>query len=129
VIFGIGTDIVRVDRMRANLERYGDRFARRILTDDEFREFSATSRPAHFLAKRFAAKEAAAKALGTGFRDGLSLCHIGVAHNGKGRPFLVYSGRAEELVREMGVGEGHLSIADEQDYAIAFVTLLGKDAS
>ncbi len=129
MIFGIGTDIVRVDRMRGNLERYGDKFARRILTEDEFREFSATSRPAHFLAKRFAAKEAAAKALGTGFRDGLSLCHIGVAHDGKGRPFLVYNGRAEELMHEMGVGEGHLSIADEQDYAVAFVTLLVKDAS
>ena len=110
MIFGIGTDIVRVDRMRGNLERYGDKFARRILTEDEFREFSAT-------------------AMGTGFSDGMSLRHIGVAHDGKGRPLLVYNGRAEQLRREMGIGEGHLSIADEQDYAVAFVTLLVKEAS
>ena len=124
MIFGIGTDIVCVDRMRVNIERYGDKFARRILTVAEFAEFSATPRPAHFLAKRFAAKEAVAKALGTGFRDGLSLCDIGVTHDAQGKPQLAYYGKAEDLRRALNIGEGYLSIADERDYAIAFATLL-----
>lgn len=124
MIFGIGTDIVRVDRMRISLERYGDRFARRILAESEFREFCVTRQPAHFLAKRFAAKEAAVKALGTGFRNGLSLRDIGVTHDGHGKPQLAYHGKAEDLRRALNVGEGYLSIADERDYAVAFVTLL-----
>ena len=124
MIFGIGTDIVRVDRMRVNLERYGDKFARRILTATEFAEFCASPRPAHFLAKRFAAKEAAAKALGTGFRDGLSLRDIGVTHDAYGKPQLAYHGKAEDLRDTLNIGEGHLSIADERDYAVAFVALL-----
>lgn len=124
LIFGIGTDIVRVDRMRANIERYGDKFAHRILTATEFAEFSASPRPAHFLAKRFAAKEAVAKAMGTGFRDGLSLRDIGVTHDAYGKPQLIYYGKAEDLRRTLNIGEGHLSIADECDYAVAFVALL-----
>lgn len=124
MIFGIGTDIVRVDRMHANIERHGDKFARRILTPAEFQEFCASPKPAHFLAKRFAAKEAAAKAMGTGFRNGLSLSDIGVIHDHNGKPQLAYYGKAEELWRDLGIGVGHLSIADEQDYAVAFVLLL-----
>ena len=124
MIFGIGTDIVRIDRMHASIERYGDKFARRILTAAEFEEFRISPRPAHFLAKRFAAKEAAAKALGTGFRNGLSLRDIGVAHDAYGKPQLVCHGKAEDLRRALGIGEGHLSIADERDYAVAFVALL-----
>ena len=124
MIFGIGTDIVRVDRMRANMARYGDKFARRILTVTEFEEFCVSRQPAHFLAKRFAAKEAAAKALGTGFRNGLSLRDIGVTHDAHGKPQLAYYGKAEDLRRTLSIGEGHLSIADERDYAVAFVALL-----
>ena len=67
MIFGIGTDIVRVSRLRRDLERFGVRFAERILTDDELAEFHQKENKAHFLARRFAAKEAAAKAMGTGF--------------------------------------------------------------
>ena len=124
MIFGIGTDIVRVDRMQSGLDRFGERFARRILTDVELAEFEQTSSPAHFLAKRFAAKEAAAKAMGTGFSRGLSLRHIGVEHDANGKPELAWSDRALELMRELGVGASYLSIADESDHAVAFVTLL-----
>ena len=74
MIFGIGTDIVSVQRMRRNLGRYGERFARRILSESELEEFRATAKPENFLAKRFAAKEAAAKAMGTGFSGGLFPC-------------------------------------------------------
>ncbi len=127
MIFGIGTDIVRVSRISAALERHGERFARRILTDSELSEFNTSTRPDHFLAKRFAAKEAAAKAIGTGFRDGLTLRHIGVRHNKLGRPDLVFSARAIELQQELEFGAAYLSLSDEHDYAIAFVTLLRQE--
>ena len=123
-IFGIGTDIVRVSRMQASLTRYGEKFARRILTPSELDDFSRCERPAHFLAKRFAAKEAAVKALGLGFSAGLTPRNIGVAHEKNGKPVLEYHGKAIALVKKMGISAGHVSIADEDDHAVAFVTLL-----
>jgi len=129
MIYGIGTDIVQVARMAADLERYGERFARRILTPRELEEFRGCARPPHFLAKRFAAKEAAAKALGTGFRNGLTLRQIGVAHDHYGRPLLEYEGAAEVLRCNLGIRHSHLSLADEEDYAIAFVTLVSDESA
>jgi holo-[acyl-carrier protein] synthase len=129
VIHGIGTDIVRVARMQTNLEHHGERFAARVLSDVELAEFtqlSNTPMQARFLAKRFAAKEAAAKALGTGFRDGLSLKHVVVAHDEHGKPLLQWHGAGSAFIERFGVGEGFLSIADESDYAIAYVVLLKK---
>lgn len=123
-IFGIGTDIVRVARMQASLARYGEKFARRILTPNELSEFLQSDRPAHFLAKRFAAKEAAAKAMGTGFSGGLTPRQIGVGHEQGGRPVLEYYGKAKVLIKKLGISAGHLSIADEEDHAVAYVTLL-----
>ena len=123
MIYGIGTDIVRIQRIDKNLQRYGDRFASRILSDDEFKGFQASARKAHFLAKRFAAKEAAAKALGTGFRDGLNLKDISVIHDELGKPILEFSPKGREHLRTRGISGTHLSISDEQDYAVAFVTL------
>ena len=123
MIFGVGTDIVQIERIEHSLARYGNAFARRILADVDLEEFEQSPRQANFLAKRFAAKEAMAKALGTGFRDGLSLRHIVVTHDTLGRPCLRCDGRADELLQEMGIGACHLSLADEREYAIAFVTL------
>lgn len=124
MIFGIGTDIVSVSRMRAALERHGERFAERILAPCERDAYQASPCRERFLAKRFAAKEAAAKALGTGFSGGLSLHHIVVTHNAAGRPLLRFDGRGSELLRNLGVGASHLSISDEHEYAVAFVTLM-----
>ena len=126
MIYGIGTDIVHIQRIAESLSRFGDRFAQRILSEAEMSGFLASKRQAHFLAKRFAAKEALAKALGTGFRDGLSLRDIGVDNDHLGKPLLVFTPRAEQKLRDFGVGTAHLSLSDEQDYAIAFVTLEGK---
>ena len=123
MIHGIGTDIVRVARMERDLARYGDRFAERILTDAELAEYRQTNERAHFLARRFAAKEAAAKALGTGFRDGLTLRHIAIAHDALGKPQLEFFGKALELARAKGIATVHVSLADEKDNAVAFVTL------
>ncbi|MEK6770640.1 MAG: holo-ACP synthase [Pseudomonadota bacterium] len=123
MIFGIGTDIVRVGRMEQDLQRFGERFAERILTADEFEEFRLNAKPAHFLARRFAAKEAAAKAMGTGFANGLSWKHIGVTHDAAGKPILEFSGEAESFLQRHGVTVAHISLADEEEHAVAFVTL------
>jgi holo-[acyl-carrier protein] synthase len=123
MIFGIGTDIVRVSRMQKDIERFGERFAERILTDHELDEFRRSTRPAHYLARRFAAKEAAAKALGTGFADGLQLRHIGVIHDPAGKPILEFSGRALEMLAQHRISKSHVSLSDEEDHAVAFVTL------
>ncbi|MEW5756956.1 MAG: holo-ACP synthase [Pseudomonadota bacterium] len=126
MIFGIGTDIVSVGRIAEGLERHGERYAQRILGDQELAEFQSSQQQAHFLAKRFAAKEAFVKALGTGFRDGISLREIQVTHTPHGRPGLLCSGEAQRKLLEFGVGESHLSLADEKEFAIAFVTLLKR---
>ena len=124
MIYGIGTDIVDINRMRDDLNKYGDKFARRILTEAEFGEFQGKSNQAAFLAKRFAAKEATAKAMGTGFSQGLSLHHIGVEHDEAGKPVLDFSGVAEKFLQEKQIKQTHLSLADEREYAVAFVTLV-----
>ena len=123
MIYGIGTDIVQVARMQDNLNRYGDRFAERILAEPELIRFREHVNPAQFLAKRFAAKEATAKAFGTGFRDGLSLLHIVVENDQHGRPQLKYHEVAEEWAKKFHISQSHLSLSDEPDYAVAFVVL------
>ena len=124
MIFGIGTDIVRVARMQKNLDRYGERFAERILAESERPGFHDTRRKAHYLAKRFAAKEAAAKAMGTGFTAGLAFHHIAVDHEPAGRPILAFSGQAAEFMQAHAIGSAHLSLSDEDEYAIAYVVLV-----
>jgi holo-[acyl-carrier protein] synthase len=126
VIAGIGVDLVKVSRVQAGLDRFGGRFPRRILTPEEMLEYPATRRPARFIAKRFAAKEALVKALGTGFRFGVGPRDIGVGHDTLGQPFLLYSPAAQRLLDTRGVVESHLSLADEEDLAVAFVTLLRR---
>ena len=128
MIFGIGTDIVQVSRMQDNLTKHGERFAERILADSEMARFLDHARPAQFLAKRFAAKEAVAKAFGTGFRDGLSLRHIEVINDEHGRPLLQFKEMAQELAEKFHICESHLSLSDEPNYAIAFVVLECKSA-
>ena len=123
MIFGIGTDIVRVDRMERNLQRFGEKFARRILSDLELSDFQQSGRPAHFLAKRFAAKEAAVKAMGTGFANGVGMKQISVDHDSSGKPELVMDGLAKEFLLTNNITRLYISIADEQDHAVAFVTL------
>ena len=123
MIHGIGTDIVAIARMRELLDTHGERFLHRILAEEEVAELPARHRQAAFLAKRFAAKEAAAKALGLGFRQGISLRHILVIHDDVGKPGLRFVDRALELARKMNIDQAHISIADEREYAVAFVTL------
>lgn len=123
MIVGIGSDIVHIPRMQRNLERYGDQFARRILAESEWPDYRRSANPAQLLAKRFAAKEAVSKALGTGFRNGLFLRHISVTHDEYGRPLLVFAAKASQIIADLGVTHSHVSLSDEREYAIAFVTL------
>ncbi len=123
MIYGIGTDIVRVGRMREDLDRYGVRFAERILAAGELVDFQQNANKANFLARRFAAKEAAAKAMGTGFSNGVQLRDIEVTHDTQGKPMLEFHGQALQFIQGKHVTVAHISLADEQDHAVAFVTL------
>lgn len=123
MIYGIGSDIVAVERVRRLLARHGDAFARRILAPEEWEAYRASANPAAMLAKRFAAKEALAKALGTGLRYPVSLRNIGVTHNRLGRPQFRLSTELTQLLERHGVGGQHLSLSDEKDLACAFVVL------
>ncbi|MBI1195263.1 MAG: holo-ACP synthase [Gammaproteobacteria bacterium] len=124
MIHGIGTDIVHIPRIAAALQRFGDRFAKRILNQKEIRELADVNRKDVFLAKRFAIKEAAAKAMGTGFRKGVTMCDISLDHDVLGRPILSFHGVAGRMLAELGIGDAHVSVSDEREYALAFVTLV-----
>ncbi|MCF1427179.1 MAG: holo-ACP synthase [Shewanella sp.] len=121
-IIGLGTDIVAIARIEQQLQK-SDRLARRVLTPDELTLFEVSSQPVRFLAKRFAAKEAAAKALGTGIGRGVSFQHIHISNNELGAPKLVFTDGAAERLELMGGYLGHISISDEQHYAMATVIL------
>lgn len=123
MIYGIGTDIVEVSRIEQSLARFGDAFARRILTVDEYPEFELSQVKARFLAKRFAAKEAFGKALGTGLRAPVAMQHIGVGHSDLGKPVLVLAPELQVWVEERGIRFMHISISDEKALAVAFVIL------
>ncbi|MFO7646886.1 MULTISPECIES: holo-ACP synthase [Halomonas] len=125
MILGIGTDIARVARFERAMARHGERFALRLLGEVELDRFRDHPAPAAFLAKRFAAKEAFVKALGTGLRRGMRWTEIQVVNDALGRPSLVLAGKAHELAMAAGVRAVHLSISDEEALAIAFVVLEG----
>ena len=125
MIIGIGTDLVKIERIKRVLGRRGDKFARRILTAPEYAVFANHDRhQAGFLAKRFAAKEALSKALKTGIGQ-ISWQDIEVKNSPAGAPTLDLSGRAREILLEQGGRGVHLSLSDEGDYALAFVVVSG----
>ncbi len=123
MIYGVGTDLVAIERLRAMHARFGERLAERILAPGERAEFTAAADKGRFLAKRFAAKEAFAKAAGTGMRAPMHLAAIGVGHDGLGRPQLSFSAEVQGWLRERGGLQAHLSLSDERDHALAFVVL------
>ncbi len=126
MVVGIGTDIVKIDRIGKSLDRLGERFAQRILTSSELEEYRAAKKPVAFLARRFAVKEAAAKALGTGIGEGVSWQHFCIEHDPLGAPVLRLSGRAEEVALQKQAAQYHVSLSDEHDYVVAFVVLSSR---
>ncbi|MGY0218753.1 holo-ACP synthase [Endozoicomonadaceae bacterium StTr2] len=125
MIIGIGTDIIKISRLSGILDRQGDRFVQRILTETEQAEFQRRKRSVVYLASRFAAKEAAAKALGTGIGRGVSFQQLEVSNLETGQPVLTLHGYAAELFKSKGGKVIHISLSDEEDMAVAFVTLSG----
>ncbi|GAB2903461.1 holo-ACP synthase [Uliginosibacterium flavum] len=122
MIYGIGTDIVTVARMRDSLARHGERFAQRLLHPLELEAYAKAREPERFLAKRFAAKEAFSKALGTGLRPPATLSAIGVSHDELGKPLYVFGEALAEHLAGLGL-RAHLSISDEREHVIAFAIL------
>jgi len=123
MIFGIGTDIVEYARIESMWERYGERLAGRLLSRHELSDYHASQNAARFLAKRFAAKEAFAKAVGSGMRVPVSLRRISVTHDGLGKPVLQFDETLRLHLAQLGVNGHHLSISDERDLIVAFVVL------
>ena len=120
----IGTDIVEIKRIAAVLERQGNKFIQRILCDTEQAEYQRLKQSVAFLAKRYAAKEAVAKALGTGIGNGVSFQDIAVVNNGRGAPAIELCGGAAEILQSLGGTKVLISIADEQNYAVAYVVIV-----
>jgi holo-[acyl-carrier protein] synthase len=124
VIVGVGTDIVAISRIAAALERHGERFAARILRPEELALLCRQRRPEAWLAKRFAAKEALAKALGTGI-GAVSWQDFAVLPQPGGAPQVHSHGRARKLFAERGVTGVWISLSDEREQALAFALLSG----
>ena len=122
MIHGIGTDIVAVERLQAFWTRYGDKARERLLAPAEYADFARAHDKGRFLAKRFAAKEAFSKALGTGLRAPATLTAIAVVHDALGKPMIECCGPLAEMLKNQGLLP-HLSLSDEREHVVAFVIL------
>lgn len=129
MIVGIGTDITSVKRIARVYEKYTERFVKRILTSKEIDSYNKRVNKVHYLAKRFAAKEAVAKALGTGIKRGVFWRNIAVLNQISGAPFIVLYDEALTRYKQLGAKSSHISISDEEEYAIAFVVLSSEETS
>ncbi|GGK81441.1 holo-ACP synthase [Amphritea balenae] len=119
MILGIGTDLLDIRRIEKALARTPG-LAARILTAAELEQFNQSKQPVNFLAKRFAAKEAVVKALGTGIGRGISWQHFEVSYDSLGRPLISLNGAAKDKADELGIQRIHLSYTDETDHVVAF---------
>jgi len=126
VIHGVGADIVAIARIERMLDEHGERTAAKLLAASEMERYRQASKPAAFLAKRFAAKEALGKALGLGLRDPVTLHNIAVASDGIGRPGFEYASPLADWMRARHL-RAHLSLSDEADTALAFVVVEKED--
>tara|TARA_B100000609_G_scaffold134038_1_gene107173 strand:- start:314 stop:691 length:378 start_codon:yes stop_codon:yes gene_type:complete len=123
MIFGIGTDIVDVTRIKKM--KSIDSFAKKILGDNEFLKFSklSESKKIFFIAKQFAGKEAFAKAIGTGISGDVNFKTIEILRNDKGKPMFKFAEKTQLLIDNLGIAHSHVSLSDEKEYALAFVVL------
>jgi len=126
MILGIGTDLCEIRRIEQALERFGERFARRILVESELAVFQRRRLKAAYLAKRFAAKEAFSKALGTGIHFPVNWHNVWVVNDRSGKPLLEFSKPLAELLERRGIEKVHVSLTDEIGMACAFVIAEGN---
>jgi holo-[acyl-carrier protein] synthase len=127
MIYGIGVDLVNIERMEIVIDRWGERFAGRVFTPEEIAFCNRKAFPPKAFALRFAAKEAFSKALGLGMKKGLRWKDIEVVHLDEGQPSLKLHGRSFEMCREERIVRFHLSLSDEEEYGIAMVVLEKSD--
>lgn len=123
MIYGIGTDIVEVARIEASITKFGDDFAKRVLAQSELASYMQSNIKPRFLAKRFAAKEAFSKAMGTGLRAPVLLENIAVGHDALGKPVLILAPELLAFMHAKNITNTHISISDEKNLAAAFVVL------
>ena len=128
MIFGIGTDVVQLERIRQVHEKFGERFVERLLLPAELEAFRSYARPVRFLAMRFAAKEAIVKAMGTGFAHGMWIRDSGVVSNAWGKPEIVWSQRGRQMCEKLGIGAGHVTLTDEAGLVVAVAVLMKKSS-
>jgi holo-[acyl-carrier protein] synthase len=121
-LYGIGVDILRIERMQKLLDRHGAKLHAKILCAAERREVKTRPNAARALAMCWAAKEAFVKALGTGF-SGIAFKDVGVVRDDSGRPYLVFSRAQQKRMRESGVGAAHVSLSDDGGLVSAYVVL------
>ncbi len=124
MIHGIGTDIVKLERFEQMFHRHGERLVRHLLLPAETELFATNKRPARFLAMHWAAKEAIVKALGTGFADGIWIRDAGYVPNQAGKPEIIWSADGLSTCARLGVGEGHLTLSDEEGLIVAVAVLM-----
>jgi len=127
MIYGIGTDLVEISRVERVLQRFGDRFAQRILCEPELKRFRAHKHPVAYLAKRFAAKEAFTKALGTGIHAPANWHGVWIVNLDSGKPVLEFSAELKTLLHKEKILGSHVSITDEREIASATVILECED--
>jgi holo-[acyl-carrier protein] synthase len=125
MILGIGTDLCEIGRIERSLERFGERFAGRILVASELEIFRRRRKRAAYLAKRFAAKEAFSKALGVGIRYPVNWHNVWVVNDRAGKPALEFSQALAAFLERRGIEKVHLSLTDETGMACAFVVVEG----
>jgi len=123
MIVGTGVDIAEVARIAASMERFGRRFTERVFTPDEIRYCESKANKAERYAARFAAKEAGMKAIGTGWRHGVTWQDIEVKRVPSGRPIIVFAGVAAEFFQKLGATRAHLSLTHTPEFAMAQVIL------
>jgi len=127
VIVGIGTDRLLISRVAQTLERFGTRFEQRVFTEHELRQAEARGNTARRLAMLFAAKEAVAKALGTGFHQGVAAKHIETIHQPSGKPEVFLHDGAADAAQRQGVDRVHVSLTDDDGVAMAFAIAESMD--
>jgi holo-[acyl-carrier protein] synthase len=126
VIHGIGTDIVKLERFEKLYQRHGERLVNHLLLPAELELFKNNKRPARFLAKHWAAKEAIVKAMGTGFADGMWIKDTGYVSDDKGKPKIIWSDDAQVICDQLGIDQhnGHLTLSDEEGLIIGMAVLM-----
>lgn len=124
MIYGIGTDIVKLQRFEQMYHRHGERLVRHVLLPIELELFKDHKRPARFLAMHWAAKEAVVKAMGTGFAEGMWIRDTGYVPDDKGKPQIIWSAQGQAVCAGLGIGGGHLTLSDDDGLIIAMAVLL-----